>query len=171
MKSKVYFTRAILGALAILVIDQLVKIWVLQGLDLPSRGSVEVNSFLSFTMIWNKGISLGIGLDEWVGKSGLIILTLVITAILLRWLTKTERILEVVGLSLIIGGAISNLIDRFIHGAVVDFVHLHVEDYSFYVFNVADAAITFGVIFMIYDGLRSAPEAPTKANGKPAGPQ
>ncbi len=57
--------------------------------------------------------------------------------------------IEAIGIGLIIGGAIGNAIDRIWHGAVFDFVHFHVGDFSWYVFNVADAAIVIGVILMV----------------------
>jgi signal peptidase II len=57
------------------------------------------------------------------------------------------------GLGLVVGGAIGNLIDRLIYGAVADFFHFHAFGYDWYVFNVADAAITFGVIALLYDAL------------------
>jgi len=69
---------------------------------------------------------------------------------------------QAVGLGLVIGGALGNLIDRLVYGQVADFFHLYAFDYSFYVFNVADAAITFGVLGLLYDALLK-PEAP---NGK-----
>jgi signal peptidase II len=70
------------------------------------------------------------------------------------WLWHTDRRAVALGLGLVIGGAIgNNLIDRLIYGAVADFFHFHGFGYDWYVFNVADAAITFGVIALLYDAL------------------
>ena len=75
-------------------------------------------------------------------------------ALLAIWWARTDRLYARLGLALALGGAVSNAIDRMLYGAVADFFHLHWGDYSFYVFNLADMAITFGVIFLIIDLLR-----------------
>lgn len=152
--SGTYFRSGLLAATLLMVIDQLSKWWVLNIFNLPAKGSVEILPFFSLSMVWNKGISMGLPLGEALGKWGIIALTLGISVWLLFWLRKCERRFEATALSLILSGAIGNLIDRFVHGAVVDFIHLHAFDYSFYVFNVADSAITIGVILLLIDGLR-----------------
>jgi len=158
-----YFRTGLLGAAALLVADQLSKWWILEGLKLPEKGSVELLPFLNFSMVWNRGISMGIPLGESLGKWGIIILTAAISLWVAKWLFDTSKKGEAWGLALILGGAIGNIIDRFLHGAVVDFVHLHAWGYSFYVFNVADAAITIGVMLLLIDGLRPAKKGPKNA--------
>jgi len=148
----------------LLLADQLTKYWILNGLKLAEVGSINLLPFLNFTMVWNKGISMGIPLGDFLGRWGISILTVGIVVWLLAWLRKTDRKIEAISLSLIIGGAIGNLIDRFIHGAVVDFVHLHAGGYSFYVFNVADSAITIGAILLLFDGLRDGLKGPKNAS-------
>ena len=69
------------------------------------------------------------------------------------WLWRAERLSLSLGLGLVIGGALGNLIDRLVYGKVADFFHFYVHGYDWYVFNVADAAITFGVIALLYDAL------------------
>ncbi len=96
------------------------------------------------------GISYGLFQQE--TETGRWILTgvkLVASVILFFWLKRAENRIEAIGIGLIIGGAIGNAIDRIWHGAVFDFVHFHVGDFSWYVFNVADAAIVIGVILMV----------------------
>lgn len=158
-----FLQRGLLGAAALMVADQASKWWILKGLDLPVKGSIELLPFLNFSMVWNRGISMGIPLGESVGKWGIIVLTAAISLWLVKWLKDTERRAEAIALSLILGGATGNLIDRFIHGAVVDFIHLHAMGYSFYVFNVADSAITIGVALLIIDGLRGGDKSPKNA--------
>jgi signal peptidase II len=63
-----------------------------------------------------------------------------------------------VSLALIIGGALGNGLDRIVYGAVVDFVHFHVGSFSWYIFNIADAAIVFGVLGLLYESLRPGPD-------------
>jgi signal peptidase II len=69
------------------------------------------------------------------------------------WLWVSDRLTLTVGLGLVIGGALGNLIDRLVYGKVADFFHFYGLGYDWYVFNVADAAITFGVIALLYDAL------------------
>lgn len=154
-----YFWKGLLVALGVLGMDQATKAWMIYGLNLNDIGSVNILPVLSFTMVWNRGISMGLPIEALTGANGLILLTSVITLALLVWLYRTVRRFEALALMLIIGGAAGNLIDRFIYGAVVDFIHLHAGDYSFYVFNVADAAITFGVIALLIDGFFERPKA------------
>ena len=81
----------------------------------------------------------------------------------LRQLQPRER-LTGYGLALVIGGAIGNVIDRIWLGKVVDFLQWHWEDWYWPSFNVADSAITLGVILLLLDGLRSVPESPESAS-------
>jgi signal peptidase II len=78
-------------------------------------------------------------------------------------MVRSRTLLPTVSLGLIIGGAIGNAIDRFVHGAVVDFALFHLEiggnDFSWYVFNLADVAIVAGVIALLYDSLLVGPAA------------
>ncbi|WP_121939921.1 signal peptidase II [Eilatimonas milleporae] len=149
-------TRLGLGcAVLVLVLDQISKWWVLAILHLPEKGSVAVLPFLNFTMVWNRGISLGLPLENLIGRWGLVLLTVAIVAWLGHWLMRAASRLEAIALAGVMGGAVGNLIDRFIHGAVVDFIHLHALGRSFYVFNVADSAITVSVVLLVLDGLRS----------------
>ncbi|WP_417451881.1 signal peptidase II [Kordiimonas sp.] len=158
-----YFRRGILIAAMLVVVDQLSKWWILEGLKLPEKGSVPLLPFLSFSMVWNKNISMGIPLSDSLGRWGIVVLTVAISIWLVHWLAKTLRGFEAISLALILGGAVGNLIDRFVHGAVVDFIHLHAWGYNFYVFNVADSAITIGVVLLIIDGLRGGDKSPKNA--------
>lgn len=157
-----YFSRGLLISGFILLADQISKWWILNGLKLPEVGSVELLPFLNFTMVWNYGISMGLPMGESLGKWGIVILTAGISLWLLNWLRTTEQKFEGWGLAIILGGAIGNIVDRFLHGAVVDFIHLHAFDYNFYVFNVADSAITIGVILLLIDGLLGGLKGPKK---------
>ncbi len=152
--SKRAWTAYGLGA-AVIVLDQLVKHWILTGLDLPARGSVHVFGPLSLTMVWNQGVSFGLlqaqhDLVRWA----LVGFSLVVAAILLVWARKAERLWTAVALGLVIGGAVGNAIDRARFGAVVDFIDVQAIGFFPWVFNVADSGITVGVIMLLLDGLR-----------------
>jgi lipoprotein signal peptidase len=150
-----------IAALVVLAADQGSKHWVLNGLDLPSLGSVAVLPFLSLTMVWNRGVTFG--LLGGLGEAGAWLLTAVALAVvvaLFMWLRRAESTRVALALGAIAGGAVGNVIDRLRFGAVVDFIHAHAGGFSWYVFNLADAAIVCGVATLVLDGLgRRAPTA------------
>jgi signal peptidase II len=146
--------KALALSLVILILDRLSKHWILNIYDLPSLGQVEILPFFSLTMVWNRGISLGLfQANSEMGTYFLIGLTAVITIVLLIWLWSETKPMVAFALALVIGGSLGNIWDRVNYGAVADFLHFHVSNYNFYVFNVADAAITLGVVFMLWDAL------------------
>jgi signal peptidase II len=110
---------------------------------------VRVTDFFDYVLVWNTGISYGLldGLPAWM-LGGVMLVAIVALAI---WWVRADTALIRLGLAFCIGGALSNAIDRLIYGAVADFFHLHWGTWSFYIFNIADVAITLGVILMIAD--------------------
>ncbi|NND50164.1 MAG: signal peptidase II [Rhizobiales bacterium] len=138
-------------AFAVFVIDRVNKHWLVDIYDLPARGVIEVTGFFDIVMVWNRGISYGLlQQDGDLGRYGLIVLALILSLVLVIWLARTTSAAMALALGLVIGGALSNPIDRMIWGAVADFYRLHAWGYSWYVFNVADAAIVVGAIFLLY---------------------
>ena len=145
----------LLAALLMLIADQASKWWVLDVLRLPERGQVPVLPVLSLTMVWNQGVTFG--LFHQTGAWGpwlLAGMALAVVAALAVWLRRAESALVAASLGAIGGGAVGNVIDRLRFGAVVDFLHAHAFGWSWYVFNVADAAIVCGVGVLVLDGLR-----------------
>lgn len=151
-------TRQRLGLLAgllVLVADQASKAWILYGLDLRRVGDVRVLPWLDFTMVWNHGITFGIfNGDSAMGSWVLVAIAVVVIALLWAWLVRAESLVVAGALGAIAGGAVGNILDRLRWGAVEDFIHAHAFGYSWYVFNVADAAIVCGVAVLVLDGLR-----------------
>jgi signal peptidase II len=125
---------------------------------------VRVTDFFDYVLVWNTGISYGLldGLPVWT--LGVIMLAAIVA--LGIWWVRAESALIRLGLALCIGGALSNAVDRLIYGAVADFFHLHWGTWSFYIFNVADVAITIGVILLIADllGLGRPRKSATKGS-------
>lgn len=111
--------------------------------------TVRVTDFFDYVLVWNTGVSYGL-----LGDAPLWALAIVIVAatILLGvwWWRSTQQLVRA-GLAFCIGGAVSNAVDRALYGAVADFFHFHWQDYSFYIFNIADSAITLGVLLLILD--------------------
>ena len=142
------------GALLVLAADQASKWWVREVLDLPDVGSIAVLPVLNLTMVWNRGVTFGL-LNSFGAWSAPILVAgaLGIVVALGIWLRRAERRLVAGALGAIAGGAVGNVIDRIRFGAVVDFIHAHAWGWSWYVFNVADAAIVCGVAALLLDGL------------------
>jgi signal peptidase II len=150
------FPLGIVAALVVLAADQFSKWWVLYHLDLPDLRQVVLLPVLNLTMVKNTGVTFGLlnGLGAW-GHIILAAVALAVVAALGLWLRRAENSTVAVAIGAIAGGAIGNVIDRIRLGWVVDFIHAHVDtpwgDISWYVFNVADAAIVCGVAALILD--------------------
>jgi signal peptidase II len=140
------------SALLVLAADQGSKYWVLHILDLPDLRQVVLLPVLNLTMVWNQGVTFGLlnGLGAW-SHFALAAIALVVVGALSLWLRRAENALVALSLGAIAGGAVGNVIDRLRYGAVVDFIHAHVGEWSWYVFNVADAAIVCGVAVLILE--------------------
>jgi signal peptidase II len=142
---------------AVLAADQLCKTVLLYGLGFINYApdqSLPVLPFFNLIMVWNPGISLGLFPASSVeGTVFLATFQMIAVGVLGWWLWSVRKKTLAIGLGLVIGGALGNLIDRLVYGRVADFFHLFGFGYDFYVFNVADAAITFGALGLIYDGL------------------
>lgn len=145
------------AAMIALILDQGSKMLLLHVFgfnDMRSGEAISVLPFFNLIMVWNPGISYGLFPAR--GLAGTLLLGLfsaVAVAALGSWMWNSHRKSLAVGLGLVIGGAVGNLIDRVIYGAVADFFHFFAFGYNWYVFNVADVAITFGVIVLLYDAL------------------
>ncbi len=141
---------------SVFLADRASKWWIVHKLDLPSLQDVAVLPFFSLTMVWNRGISMGLfQAGDDFGKWLLIILTGLVTVGLFIWMRRETSQMVVLALAAIVGGSLANIWDRIQYGAVADFLHFHVAGYSFYVFNVADAAISLGVMVLLWDALLS----------------
>jgi signal peptidase II len=142
-----------LTALIVFVIDQLLKITVVWGLDLARRGEIDVlPPFLNLRMAWNRGINFGLlSGDAELPRWGLIALALGISVWVWLWVRRDEpsRLTQVLA-GLLIGGALGNVVDRVLYGAVADFLNMSccgIENP--YAFNVADICIFLGAIGLV----------------------
>jgi signal peptidase II len=150
-------------ALAVVLVDQIVKAGVLTYSAGPDIEPKPLTPFLDLALRLNRGISFS--LFAALGPIALVALTLAVTGLLILWLFRSRSALPAVGLGLIIGGALGNAIDRVAHGAVVDYLDLHAFGRHFFVFNAADAAINIGVALLILD-LLLAPGAPKESKSR-----
>jgi signal peptidase II len=134
--------------------SKLVLLYVFGFRTMLPGEAVPVLPFFNLVMTWNPGISYG--LFPATGTLGTVLLVLFSLAAVTGlgwWLWHADRRALTVGLGLIVGGALGNLVDRLVYGKVADYFHFHAFGYDWYVFNVADAAITFGVLALLYDSL------------------
>ncbi len=148
---------ALILALAVIVVDQAAKAWILGGLNLPLRGSVQLAGPFYLTMVWNPGVSFVGGFLQahkeavrWLLAAFSIGVSVMLTA----WVRRADRVLFALAIGLVIGGAIGNVIDRIRFGAVADFIDVSRLLYFPWVFNVADSAITVGICLLLVDMLR-----------------
>lgn len=141
--------------------DRLSKWWLLDLFDLPVRGYVAVTPFLNLVMVWNRGVSFGLlAHDAALARYALAGFALAVAVLLLVWAGRSGTRFAAVALGLIAGGAVSNAIDRLLWGAVADFFDFHVAGYHWYAFNIADAAITIGVVLLLVSGVLEARPKP-----------
>ena len=144
-------TAAYVTALAIFIVDQLTKWIVSVPLALQARGQIEILPIFNLTWVENNGISLGLlNATTPTGRWMLVAMTGAIAIAVAWWITREEKRGDQLALSLVLGGALGNIVDRVRHGYVVDFADLHFGAFRpFLVFNVADAAISIGVVILL----------------------
>ena len=130
-------------------LDRLSKIYVIQ-LDKNNFGSEIFNStYLNIVLIWNKGIAFGLFSFSEAYLYNILSLIISIIIITLIIMSLNNQGFKRYSLLMIVGGALGNLHDRIFSKAVPDFIDLHVNDFHWFIFNVSDIFITFGVIFLI----------------------
>lgn len=137
---------------ATLVADQANKLWLIFVYGIDARQPVRLTPFFDVVYAKNPGISYSLlRAQNGMERLGLLIVTLAATAFLGLWLWRAGTKTAALGLGLIVGGALGNAYDRLAYGFVADFYHFHVGSFSWYVFNLADAAIVAGVALLICD--------------------
>lgn len=142
-------------AALVIVLDQAVKFWIVAILKLQDLPTVPVVGPLHLTWVMNPGVSFGfLRADQDLARWALVIFSLIVAALIIYWARRATRGLQALGYGLIAGGAIGNAIDRARFGAVVDFIDVQRLGFFPWVFNVADSAITVGVIALLLDSLR-----------------
>ena len=137
----------------VVVLDQVTKYFAEQSLSYCAPVKV-IPGFLSMTLIYNKGAAFNFLSDAGGWQRGfLMLVSIAISLFLLFWLRNIEkhRLHLAIGIALVLGGAIGNLIDRSIYGHVIDFIEIYYRDWHWPHFNIADSAISIGVALVIYD--------------------
>ena len=146
-KKKIYL---FIFVLVLFAIDRISKILILKNFLNNSSSEIYINSFLNFSLVWNSGI--GFGILQLEANIFYLLISIIITAInliLIYWMLSSSNYLESILISIILGGALGNLFDRYYYSSVPDFIDLHYESFHWFTFNIADIFITIGIIGLI----------------------
>jgi len=165
--------KTIIGFLLIpilIILDQLTKWLVLDKIFRPELGlpplgfiewfenserlpfiSIDIISNFNLTMVWNQGVSFGMFQND--NPWPLTIVALIISIVFAFWLAKSKNWIETISLSMIIGGALGNVIDRMHYGAVADFLDFYIGNWHYPAFNLADSLISVGIVILITHSL------------------
>ena len=148
----------------IFAFDQFTKWLVTYPLQLQKRGEIRILDFFDLRWVENYGVSMGfLTASTSTGRWLLVLLTAAISAGVFMWVWREKRRDDAVALALVLGGALGNIVDRIRYGYVVDFADLHFGAWRpFLIFNVADAAITIGVLLLVVRALLTRDKKPPR---------
>tara|TARA_Y100000768_G_scaffold219201_1_gene165256 strand:+ start:276 stop:764 length:489 start_codon:yes stop_codon:yes gene_type:complete len=133
----------------IFLIDRVSKLVIIGSPETYEQYGMSVTSFLNFNLIWNEGIAFGLfSFDKKLYYNFLTIFIILITIIII-WLMLKSKGFERFSFIMIIGGSLGNIFDRIFYSAVPDFIDVHINNFHWFIFNVADIFITLGIIFLI----------------------
>jgi signal peptidase II len=150
---KVNFKKIVLNFIIILAVfltDRIFKIYILKIAQVENTVDIYLNEYLNIYLIWNKGIAFGVlSFNDSLIYNTITLIISTITVIILAMIIKNKGFKRY-SLLFIFGGSLGNLFDRIYYSAVPDFIDLHYKSFHWFVFNVADIFITFGVICLIF---------------------
>ena len=151
---KKYYLETII-VLIIFSLDRISKLYVIYQDKLNFNSELYSSKFLDIHLIWNEGIAFGLfSFNEDYLYNFLTFLILMVIIFIIFMIRKSD-LLRKYALLLVLGGALGNFFDRLIYKAVPDFIDFHVGNFHWFIFNVADIFITFGIFFMIIIELTS----------------
>lgn len=157
-------TRPVLAyllALAVIALDQLSKAWIVHGLHFVEGSTLPLVGPLRLTFVYNQGISFGLLQGTGLGRWLLAVFSAVVTVALIVWARRAGRLWLTLGIGLVMGGAVGNLIDRVLIGQVIDFIDVSAIGFFPWVFNIADSAINVGVVILLIDQLFTPDRRPS----------
>lgn len=149
--TKNYRLLGLLIAAAIFVADQAIKHLVSVTLQLKSRQVIDLLPFFDLRWTENRGVSMGfLTAESTEMRWALVLMTGVIALVVLIWMWREKARGDVIALAMVLGGALGNIVDRYRFGYVIDYADFHIGDVRpFLIFNLADAAITIGVLLLL----------------------
>ena len=136
--------------LIIFLIDRITKVYILNIAENTGNVDIYINSFLNLFLVWNTGVGFGLFSFEESAMYNFITLIIVIINLIIIYLIYKSK--DIIGyfLLIILGGSLGNLFDRINYSAVPDFIDFNFKGYHWFIFNVADIFITFGIICLIF---------------------
>ena len=136
--------------ITIFLLDRISKFYVIFKSETNLSSSLFTSKFLNINLIWNEGIAFGLfSFSEKTYYNILTILIIAVTLVIFWMILKSKR-LERLAFMMIFSGSLGNIFDRLFYSAVPDFIDFHIKTFHWFIFNVADIFITFGVIMLIY---------------------
>ena len=134
----------------IFLIDRMSKIYILGIVETQDQIDIYINPFLNFVLIWNKGIGFGLFSFDHSQVYNFITTLIVIINIIIIYIIYKTKDYKIYFYSMILGGALGNLFDRLYYSAVPDFIDFHINNFHWFIFNIADIFISLGVICLIF---------------------
>ena len=136
--------------LLIFFIDRFSKIYILSIAETNGNVDIYINSFLNFVLYWNTGIGFGLFAFEQPQAYNFITLIIIFVNLIIIYLIYKSTNFKIYFFIMILGGSLGNLYDRINYNAVPDFIDLHINNFHWFIFNIADIFISLGVICLIY---------------------
>lgn len=147
--NKIYNLNLII-VLSIFFLDRLLKIYIIKKTEETGSSVVFLSEYLNLQLVWNKGIAFGLlSIDKSVYYNLITLLIFIVIIILIYFANKCEGF-EKISYILIISGALGNIFDRIYYNAVPDFIDLHINDFHWFIFNIADIFISVGILCLIF---------------------
>ena len=136
--------------LSIFLFDRVTKILIINNGKKFDEVNVKITSFLNFNLIWNDGIAFGLfSFDQKTYYNLITFIIIMITIVIFVMIIKTQKI-EKLGFMMIFGGSLGNIFDRIYYSSVPDFIDIHINNFHWFIFNVADIFISLGVMLLIF---------------------
>ena len=149
------FYISLIIIISIFALDRISKLYVIYESKKMYMTELYESKYLNITLIWNEGIAFGLFSFDQNNLYNLLTLIIALITIVILIMIINSQGFKKYALLMILGGALGNLFDRIIYKAVPDFIDFHIEEFHWFIFNVADIFITIGVIFMILIELNS----------------
>ena len=135
----------------IFALDRVSKLYILNLAEIEKQVDIYISPFLNLYLIWNTGIGFGLFSSNQSFYYNLITIIIILINILILKIIFKSKIYRKFFLLMILGGSLGNLFDRLYYSAVPDFIDIHYQNYHWFVFNVADIFISFGIVCLILD--------------------
>ena len=143
------FSLNLIIIFSIFLLDRLTKLYVIYLDKINTSSEIFLSKFLNIYLIWNEGIAFGLLSFEKDNLYNILTALIIIIILFLLFLITRSTGLKKYSLTMIIGGALGNVFDRIYYKAVPDFIDFHVDNFHWFIFNIADIFITIGVFLMI----------------------